>query len=224
MIFDFHTHTFLSDGELSPIESIRRAMVRGYEVIGVTDHVSDANCLQVVEAARRDCLLARAYWPIKALAGVELTHVPPAAIPRLARLAKQSGADIVVVHGETPVEPVPEGTNLAAIQCADVDVLAHPGFISLEEARLAASNGTYLEISARKGHSLTNGHVAKIARLAGAKLLVNSDAHSPDDQLTREMARKVALGCGLEEEMLDEVLERNPKALMETLEANSSAR
>ncbi|HLE81453.1 MAG TPA: PHP domain-containing protein, partial [Dehalococcoidia bacterium] len=33
-MYDFHTHTFLSDGVLSPIELIRRAHVKGYRVIG----------------------------------------------------------------------------------------------------------------------------------------------------------------------------------------------
>jgi predicted metal-dependent phosphoesterase TrpH len=42
-MYDFHTHTFLSDGVLSPIELIRRALVRGYKAIGVTDHVGVGN-------------------------------------------------------------------------------------------------------------------------------------------------------------------------------------
>lgn len=219
MIYDFHTHTFFSDGELSPIEAVRRAIVKGYAAIAITDHVSDSNCLQVLDGVMRDCALACAHWPIRAFAGVELTHIPPAAIPRLARLAKENGAAIVVVHGETPVEPVPEGTNMAAVSCPDVDVLAHPGLITAEEARAAAANGTFLEITARKGHSLTNGHVAKIALVAGARLLVNSDAHSPDDLLVAEMARKVALGSGLGEDALEEVLRLNPLALVERLES-----
>ena len=39
-MYDFHTHTFLSDGVLSPIELIRRALVRGYKAMAITDHVS----------------------------------------------------------------------------------------------------------------------------------------------------------------------------------------
>jgi predicted metal-dependent phosphoesterase TrpH len=35
MLFDFHTHTTLSDGALSPVEQIRRAHVRGYTAIAV---------------------------------------------------------------------------------------------------------------------------------------------------------------------------------------------
>ena len=38
-MYDFHTHTFLSDGVLSPMELIRRAHVRGYRAMAVTDHV-----------------------------------------------------------------------------------------------------------------------------------------------------------------------------------------
>ena len=38
-MYDFHTHTFLSDGVLAPTELIQRAVNKGYKVIAVTDHV-----------------------------------------------------------------------------------------------------------------------------------------------------------------------------------------
>ncbi len=39
-ISDFHTHTSLSDGDLSPIEMIRRAAVNNYSAIALTDHAA----------------------------------------------------------------------------------------------------------------------------------------------------------------------------------------
>jgi histidinol phosphatase-like PHP family hydrolase len=62
---------------------------------------------------------------------------------------------------------------------------------------MAKKNGVYLEITTRRGHAFTNGHVVKMAKLAGAKLLLNSDSHSPDDILTPSFAQKVAQGAGL---------------------------
>ena len=106
----------------------------------------------------------------------------------------------MVVHGESPIEPVAEGTNLAAVQCPEVDILAHPGFITLEEARLAGENGVYLELTSRQGHCLANGHVASLAKKLGAKLVLNTDAHSATDLITREEASRVARGAGLTEE------------------------
>jgi len=111
--------------------------------------------------------------------------------------ARKLGARIIVGHGETVMEPVKTGTNLAAIE-AGVDILAHPGFITREEAELAAKNGVFLELTGRKGHSLTNGHVARIALETGAPLVVNADAHGPGDFMTAEMAATVALGAGLD--------------------------
>jgi len=67
------------------------------------------------------------------------------------------------------------------VQSPHVDILAHPGFITLEEAKLASANDVYLEITARKQHASTNKHVAQVARQAGARLLVNSDAHNELD-------------------------------------------
>ena len=99
-------------------------------------------------------------------------------------------------HGETIAEPVAPGTNRAFIK-AGVDVLAHPGLITAPECALAAKRGVHLEISTRKGHSLTNGHVGVLAKKYEAKMLVNSDAHCPGDLVSSGHALNVVLGAGL---------------------------
>jgi len=145
--------------------------------------------------------------------GVELTHVPTEAIDETARKAKELGAWIVVVHGETTTEPVPEGTNKAAIISKHVDILAHPGYLTVEEAKLAAGNGTYLELSARKGHSSTNKHVAQVALKAGAKLLVNSDAHTDLDLLTPALVNTILTEANVPEDQFNYILSENPLEL-----------
>ena len=216
-MYDFHTHTFLSDGVLSPIELIRRALVRGYKAIGVTDHVGVGNLEFVVKALVKDCEESTKRWDILAVPGVEITHVPKDDIDLVARTAKELGAKLVTVHGETIVEPVELGTNEAAVRSAAVDVLAHPGLITFEDAQLAAENGVFLEVSARRGHSFTNGHVVKIAKLTGATLVLDSDAHQPEDLLTPELTHKIAVGAGLTEEETCTLLEVNPRSLLAKL-------
>ena len=216
-MYDFHTHTFLSDGVLSPIELIRRALVRGYTAMAVTDHVGIGNLEYVVKTLVVDCEQATKRWDILALPGVEITHVPKEDIDLVARTAKGMGAKLVAVHGETPVEPVEPGTNDAALRSDFVDVLAHPGLITYEEARLAAEMGIYLEVSARKGHSLANGHVVKTAKDAGAITVLDSDAHEPDDLLTPDIRNKVARGAGLSDDEVHALLEINPRRLLAKL-------
>jgi putative hydrolase len=214
MVYDFHTHTSLSDGELSPIEMIRRAVVKGYKVIGLTDHAAAGDMERIIPEIIQACSMARNYWKILAIPGIELTHVPAQAIASTARKAKELGAWIVVVHGETIVEPVEKGTNLAAIQSPHVDLLAHPGLLTLEEAEMAAANNKFLEISSRRGHCLTNGHVARLAQKAGAKLVVDSDSHCDGDLLTDEFAREVLIGTGIDDTVCQQVLAENPQILM----------
>jgi len=217
MVYDFHTHTLLSDGELSPIELIRRALINDYQAIALTDHASIGELPRIIKETTEACALARSHWNILAITGIELTHVPANAIAEAAREAKEIGAQIVVVHGETIVEPVEKGTNLAALNSPHVDILAHPGLLTLEEARLAAANGIFLEISARKGHCLTNGHVASLAQKVGALLLVNSDAHGIHDLLNNSFADAVAHGAGLDNAVCQQVLYLNPQTLVKKL-------
>ena len=89
--------------------------------------------------------------------------------------------------------------------------------ISYEVARLAAENGVYLEVSARKGHSLANGHVVNMARQVGAATVLDSDAHEPDDLLTIELAGKIAEGAGLNKEEAHALLQTNPQNLLAKL-------
>jgi histidinol phosphatase-like PHP family hydrolase len=197
-MYDLHTHTICSDGELLPIELVRRCAVLGYRTIAITDHADSTNVTRLIDELRPVQESARSYG-VEVLVGVELTHVPPSEIPLLARTAKQRGADIVVVHGETTVEPVAPGTNRTACTCEYVDVLAHPGLISVEDAQSAAEYGIALEITARSGHNRTNGHVLRMAREAGCVMTVDSDAHAPSDLMTADARKTIALGAGMTE-------------------------
>jgi len=152
----------------------------------------------VVPALVRLCRSLEGVVEMTVRPGADLTHVRPGLIERTARAARERGAAVVLVHGETIVEPVLPGTNRAAIE-AGVDVLAHPGLLTEADARLAAERGVHLEISGRKGHSFTNGLVAQMSRLAGARLVFGSDAHDPGDLMERSEAEAVARGAGLTE-------------------------
>lgn len=214
-MIDLHTHSFLSDGELLPAELVRRAEDKGYSVIAITDHVDQSNLDFVAHRLAELAKSLNKVMGIKTIPGVELTHVPPVTIGELADRARSLGAKLVVVHGETIVEPVAPGTDHHALE-ANVDILAHPGLITPEDVKLAAQRGIFLELSARKGHSLTNGHVAKLAMEMGARLVLNTDTHEPSDLITREYAMAVVRGAGLDEEQARAVL-LNSKQLVERI-------
>ena len=207
-LYDLHTHSILSDGEMLPLELIRRMAVLGYTTVAITDHVDASNTISVIKALDlvRD---SSKIFGVKLLCGVEITHVPPSQIADLAKSAKESGADIVIVHGETVVEPVAAGTNHAACSCKYVNVLAHPGLITGEDAILAARNGIALEITSRGGHNRTNGHVALVARETACQIVVDSDAHAPHDLLDERAKFMVAKGAGLTDAECKQVISLN---------------
>jgi histidinol phosphatase-like PHP family hydrolase len=212
-MIDLHTHSFFSDGELIPSELIRRAEVIGYKAIAITDHVDSSNIDLVVPRIVSALKKLKGFISIEAIPGAEITHVPPQIIHELVKEARHLGAKIVVVHGQTIVEPVAPGTNRAAIE-ANADILAHPGIISEEDLLLAKEKGVVLEITSRKGHSLSNGYVAKEAMRFGVPLCINTDTHSPSDLITKETAISILLASGIEKNRIDSIFE-NSKTLVE---------
>lgn len=223
MIYDFHTHSFLSDGVNSPIELIRFAVANGYKCIALTDHASYSNLDYIVSRVKKDCELAQRYWNIVAIPGVELTNVPARSINEIAKAAKKMGAVIVVAHGESIVEKVEPGTNLEALRSEYVDILAHPGIFTREEAELAAKNGVYVELTSRAGHSLTNGIVARIGREADVRFLINSDAHGHQDLFNPDFQKKVGLGSGLEMEEVERIFSENFQSFLKKIGVNADS-
>ncbi len=215
-MIDLHTHSLFSDGVLIPAELVRRFEAKGYETVAITDHVGPSNIDLIVPRIVKAAKALNGNQSVTVIPGAELTHVPPALIRSLAERARVLGASLVVVHGETIVEPVPPGTNRAAID-AKVDILAHPGLITEQEVVLARENGVFLEISGRHGHSFTNGHVAALASKVGAPLVLNSDSHAPRDILDRELAEKVAAGAGLGRDSLETLLDNSRKLIKRCL-------
>jgi histidinol phosphatase-like PHP family hydrolase len=204
-MIDLHTHTLLSDGELLPSELARRAEVKGYEAIGITDHCDWSNIDLVVPHIVKVSESLNKHWKIKVIPGVELTHVPLEEIEPLVKFAREHGAKIVVMHGETLSEPVIKGTNRRSLECG-VDILSHPGKLTKEDAELARDKGVLLEITTRKNHSVTNGHVAEMAKVTSAKLVLNTDSHTIEDLITDNMAKEILSKAGLSDGEIEQVL------------------
>ncbi|MBN1913166.1 MAG: histidinol phosphate phosphatase domain-containing protein [Candidatus Omnitrophica bacterium] len=203
-MYNLHCHSLLSDGLLLPSEVAVHYQSMGYKVIAITDHVDYSNIDITVDAIVKFA----SHWPkkssIKVMPGVELTHVPIEQFLPLARHARKRGAKIIVGHGETLTEPVTKGTNRAAIM-AGVDILAHPGLITEAEVKLAKAKGVFLEITSRRGHCDTNMHVAGLALKYGARLILSTDSHSPEDIIAAKDLNNTGLKAGLEEKRIKEI-------------------
>lgn len=195
-MIDLHTHTLFSDGELGPSELVYRAKVKGYDAIALTDHGDFATFDLVIPRIRRIYKDLSRYYDITVIPGVEITYVPPVMIARAVKECRRRGAQIIVVHGETPAETVPPGTNRAAI-LSGADILAHPGKITPEEVMLARDKGVCLEITTRRGHNATNRHVAKLAQKYGTLMVMDTDTHAPDNLMSDDIIKATLAMSGL---------------------------
>ncbi|MDR1401290.1 MAG: histidinol phosphate phosphatase domain-containing protein [Endomicrobium sp.] len=195
-MIDLHTHTFFSDGVLSPFELVYRAKIAGYSAIALTDHVDYSNMGFVVSNIVKATKILTESYGVLVLPGAELTYIPPNLIKCVAEECRGLGAKVIVVHGETVSEVVPPGTNMCAVE-AHVDILAHPGHLSEKEAEAAAKNNVKVEITTRKGHGVTNKEVAEVALKKKAKLVLDTDTHNPGDLLTKKLIARVLSESGL---------------------------
>jgi histidinol phosphatase-like PHP family hydrolase len=184
---DFHTHSFLSDGVLLPMEQLRRAFVHGHVGYGITDHVS-LSTLDVIPKLIEDCKLATKHWGILALPGID--------------------------HGETIAEPVEPGTNLVAAKNKNVDILAHPGLLTKEVADQCKKNNVFVEITSNRTHSITNGHVAKIGKKSQVKFIQNTDTHRPSDMRSYEEGERILIASGFTKNEATVILQDNIRAFL----------
>lgn len=206
-MIDLHTHTFFSDGILIPSELVYSAKFKGYTAIAITDHVDFSNMDFLIPRIVKAAPELSKYFEITVLAGAEISYVPPKLISKAAQECRKLGAQVIVVHGETAAENVPPYTNINALN-SDIDILAHPGNLTKEQAEIAAQRDIKIEISARTSHGITNDQVAQSALAAGAKLILNSDTHVPEHLLTKELIEKTLSRSQLKSDYY-EVMQKN---------------
>ena len=208
LLCDFHIHSTYSDGSLELSKAVDLYGQAGFDVIAITDHVDFSNIDFVVKRIVKTCRILNRYWKIKAIPGVEITHVPPQCIKNLVRFARKEKAKIVVGHGETVSEPVLPGTNRACIK-AGVDILAHPGMISEEDIRLARLKSVFLEITTRKQHSTKNRRLVRLALKHKAPMVLNTDAHLPEDLLDDDTRNKFLVSLGIPAREIDRIIKNS---------------
>ena len=206
-MIDLHTHTLFSDGVLLPSELVYRAKFKGYRAIALTDHVDYSTYDYVIPRIIKVAKILQASYEIMVIPGVEITYVPPKLIKDVAFECRQCGAKLIVVHGQTVAETVPEQTNMYAIE-AGIDILAHPGHITKDEVKSAKKNNVCLEITTRHGHNATNKEVAELALKYGAKLVLNTDTHEPENLMDQDKIQNTLLSAGLDLKYF-EIMQKN---------------
>lgn len=194
---DLHMHTTASDGRADAETMARTAQAAGLTYVAITEHsrsLAMAGGLDetaLLEHARRVRALNERLDGMTVLAGVECDILPDGSMDLaddcLARL------DIVIasVHSALNQEATQMTERLLrAMECPWVDVLGHPTgrlILKREPSRIAvervidraAEAGVALEINSQIDRlDLDDAH-ARLAKERGAKLVVDSDAHSP---------------------------------------------
>lgn len=209
-MFDFHIHVNCSGGRdgLLPSEAMRLAKCAGSGAVGDRPgrSLDPAILLPTLKTLVKTCSL---YADIEAFAGVELVHVPPALLPDAVGQAREQGAALILAHGESIprqlADVVETGTNLAAIN-AGVDILAHPGLITVEDAQLAAEKGVLLELNTAPGTVSPTGISSAWQNASAANccstltLPVQPTLNPPTSR--RALRKAAALGAGLDAEGL----------------------
>ena len=193
---DLHAHTTATDGKNSIAEMAAGAQAQGYEYLALTDHtraVRVAGALAAAEMSRHLRAIEKARDGAKGIALLKGAEVDILADGRLDLPdAVLDECDVVVasVHSRFSL-PEKEMTKriVSALKNPRVNILAHPTgrlllerepyAVDIEEViRAAAGEGVILEINAHPSRLDLNDVHARMARAAGAKIVISTDAHS----------------------------------------------
>ena len=191
---DFHIIIRGSEGHgFDCASALRYASLAGIRFAGLI-LPSDGTNFSLLAAMAAQVRRLSLYANVEAWAGVELRHMPPALLPDAVREAREAGASLVLVHGESITDQVEQGTNFAAIE-AGADIVAHPGLIDAEASAFAAEKGVALEFTSCPRHALANAHTAGMALCHGAMLVRGSGASRAEELTTRAFWPMIVKGA-----------------------------
>jgi DNA polymerase (family X) len=195
---DLHSHTTLSDGRNTLGEMADAARERGYAYLAITDHSASHGFGDHVTAERlRERIEEVREWNkgkhgFRLLAGSEINIGLDGALDYPDDLVEALDWVVASVHTSFSVgEEAMTERVLAAIENPNVDCIGHltgrligrrePYGIDVEAvAGAAARTGTMLEINGNPNRRDLSEHHARLAKEAGARIVLNTDAHGVD--------------------------------------------
>lgn len=200
---DLHMHSTWSDGRASIAAMAEAARARGYSYIAITDHSAylgvtggvDAARLreQAAEIAQVNAAYADRGETFRVLHSVEVDILPDGtlALPDDALAALDLVVASLHVSLRQPREQI-TARLLRAIANPHVDIIGHPTGRILERRdgadldmeaviQAAVASGTLLEINSGPERLDLDAQYVRRALELGANIVINSDAHHPDD-------------------------------------------
>lgn len=220
---DLQMHTNWSDGSGTVEQMAEAAIERGYEYIGITDHskglkiAGGINEEQLEEQAEGihelNKKLARTGKTFRVLHSLELNlnargegDMEPAALARL---------DLVVGSFHSALRTTEDQTHryLAALRNPNIRILGHPRGrvynyrlgLKADWERVfaeAAKLDKALEIDAYPDRQDLNVSLLKLAKSAGCRIAIDTDAHHPWQLEFAELGLAAALRAGIPEERI----------------------
>ena len=187
---DFHISIHQGFGVASALRYASLAGIRFAGLVMPSDGTGLSRLADFSAQVRRLSLYAN----VEAWAGVELCHIPPALLPEAVREAREAGARLVLVYGESIMDQVEQGTNFAAIE-AGADIITHPGLVDAETAIFAAERAVAFEFTSSPRHALSNAHTAAMALKQGVPLVRGSNASRAEELTTRAFWPSVIKGA-----------------------------
>ncbi len=226
--FDFHTHTYYSDGRSGPLEMVEAAEARGLEAVAITDHGPELHVGVLrgkVKHMLRDIEMAREQAAIPVLKGMEVNVVDQEGRVDLEpELEKMLDLRIISIHtlGELvdPREAAREYLERMkkAVTNRKFDVLGHPfhyhqnllPYLPRQEienfVKLLARRGMAVEVNVK--YRAPDEEFLALCLREGVKLSVGSDAHSPADVGKIDWAISILrkIGARREDLILDDMV------------------
>ena len=195
---DLHSHTTATDGRADIETMATAAQAAGLDYLAITDHsqalamangLDETRALEHAQAIRE---IDRRLPAITLLAGIECDIRPDGTLDLSEDCLAQLHIVIASVHssfGQTERDMTDR--VLRAVESPVVDVIGHPTgrlLLRREPYRLnveelieaAAHHGVALEINSQIHRLDLNDAHARLARDCGVKLVVSTDAHTPD--------------------------------------------